>query len=213
MRDAYKEAVAKQEALRQKQAAWHPQEFYIGDWVAHKDYGVIVVSQVKDTYWSADAGSHFYKVAFTSGDPPSYRWVPGERLRFVDPDNEEDAPFPDDEPDWDDFDYWDDFPVTDEDDASDNKDYEAPPSEEADDAINPAHYKSGGVECIDAMVWAFGKQAVIAFCRCNEFKYRWRAGQKNGEPKERDLDKAQWYHMMLLHLEVGATDPREVNFL
>ena len=55
---------------------------------------------------------------------------------------------------------------------------------------HPSHYNQGGIECIDAMVSAFGKEAVGNFCICNAFKYVWRAKQKNGEE---DLDKAIWY--------------------
>ena len=58
-------------------------------------------------------------------------------------------------------------------------------------AVNhPSHYNQGGIECIDAMVSAFGKEAVGNFCICNAFKYVWRAKQKNGVE---DLDKAIWY--------------------
>lgn len=60
-----------------------------------------------------------------------------------------------------------------------------------DDKVNhPSHYNQGGIECIDAMVSAFGKEAVGNFCICNAFKYVWRAKQKNGVE---DLDKAIWY--------------------
>ena len=58
---------------------------------------------------------------------------------------------------------------------------------------HPAHYKKGGKECIDAMVEKFGADAVIAFCKCNEFKYKWRAGNKDGTTEKTDLSKAKWY--------------------
>lgn len=68
-------------------------------------------------------------------------------------------------------------------------DYNGP--KETPSAVNhPSHYNQGGIECIDAMVSAFGKEAVGNFCICNAFKYVWRAKQKNGEE---DLDKAIWY--------------------
>ena len=58
-------------------------------------------------------------------------------------------------------------------------------------AVNhPAHYNQGSIECIDAMVSAFGKEAVSYFCLCNVFKYIWRARDKNGLE---DIDKAIWY--------------------
>lgn len=59
------------------------------------------------------------------------------------------------------------------------------------DPVNrPAHYTSGGIECIDAMQAAFGDEAVKDFCLCNAFKYLWRHRQKNGVE---DLKKARWY--------------------
>lgn len=59
------------------------------------------------------------------------------------------------------------------------------------DVVNrPAHYTSGGIECINAMQAAFGVEAVKDFCLCNAFKYLWRHRNKNGVE---DLKKAQWY--------------------
>ena len=43
------------------------------------------------------------------------------------------------------------------------------------------------------MIDEFGIKAVIDFCMCNAYKYRWRAGLKEGNSKEQDLAKAQWY--------------------
>lgn len=59
------------------------------------------------------------------------------------------------------------------------------------DPVNrPAHYTSGGIECIDAMQAAFGDETVKDFCLCNAFKYLWRHRNKNGVE---DLKKARWY--------------------
>ena len=58
---------------------------------------------------------------------------------------------------------------------------------------HPAHYQKGGKECIDVMIEQFGKEATIHFCQLNSFKYRWRAGEKDGNSKEQDLAKAEWY--------------------
>lgn len=58
------------------------------------------------------------------------------------------------------------------------------------DAVNPDHYKAGGFECIDVMLEAMGKDAVMNFCLCNAFKYIYRHGRKNGLE---DIKKAQWY--------------------
>lgn len=67
---------------------------------------------------------------------------------------------------------------------------------QANDPVNaPAHYtQNGDNECIDVMRWLFGDEAVMAFCRCNIFKYRFRAGMKNGE---QDIAKAVWYENYL----------------
>lgn len=59
-----------------------------------------------------------------------------------------------------------------------------------DNVNRPAHYTSGGIECIDAMQAAFGADAVKDFCLCNAFKYLWRHRNKNGVE---DLKKARWY--------------------
>lgn len=55
---------------------------------------------------------------------------------------------------------------------------------------HPSHYNQGCIECIDAMVSAFGKEAVANFCLVNAFKYVWRNRDKNGCE---DVDKAIWY--------------------
>jgi hypothetical protein len=65
---------------------------------------------------------------------------------------------------------------------------------------HPAHYQKDGKECIDIMVETFGRLAVIDFCRCNSFKYQWRAGLKEGNSKEQDLAKAKWYDDKALEL-------------
>ena len=61
----------------------------------------------------------------------------------------------------------------------------------SDNVNHPKHYEgSTSIECIEAMIVAFGKQAVYDFCKCNAFKYVWRYQNKNGKE---DLDKAEWY--------------------
>ena len=62
---------------------------------------------------------------------------------------------------------------------------------------HPAHYQ-GANECIDVMVGMFGTQAVIDFCRCNAYKYRFRADMKNGEE---DIKKAEWYETKMLEMQ------------
>ena len=59
------------------------------------------------------------------------------------------------------------------------------------DPVNPAHYKQGGVECIDALESAtVNLSGIEAICTANAIKYLWRWKQKNGVE---DLKKAQWY--------------------
>ena len=62
---------------------------------------------------------------------------------------------------------------------------------EIDNVNHPKHYAdSCSVECIDAMIMAYGKCVVHNFCICNAFKYLWRHKNKNGME---DLNKAEWY--------------------
>ena len=68
-----------------------------------------------------------------------------------------------------------------------------------DNVNHPAHY-SGKHECIEVMRVLFGDEAVKAFCRCNSFKYRFRADRKNGEE---DIKKAEWYEDYLFSMENG----------
>lgn len=60
-----------------------------------------------------------------------------------------------------------------------------------DNVNHPTHYNENYFECIDEMVLLFGIDAVIAFCRCNAWKYRERAPYK-GKATE-DNAKADWY--------------------
>ncbi len=64
---------------------------------------------------------------------------------------------------------------------------------------HPAHY-AGPHECIKVMEALFGVEDVKGFCRCNSFKYRFRAGKKEGASAEQDLAKAQFYEDYLIGL-------------
>ena len=67
------------------------------------------------------------------------------------------------------------------------------------DAINPCHYRQGGIECIDAIKAAtVGKTGIEAACVANVIKYLWRYEEKNGVE---DIEKALWY-INRLHDEV-----------
>lgn len=66
-----------------------------------------------------------------------------------------------------------------------------------DSVSHPSHYCQGNIECIDAMVAAYGEEAVSIFCLLNAFKYLWRSEHKNGKE---DLEKATWYLKKRLEL-------------
>lgn len=48
------------------------------------------------------------------------------------------------------------------------------------------------------MIALFGVEAVKGFCKCNVYKYRYRANRKNGDEA---LAKADWYMDKLMELE------------
>ena len=71
--------------------------------------------------------------------------------------------------------------------------------EDKKDIVNhPNHYTNRGIECIDEMIHVFGKQAVMDFCLCNVWKYRYRALAKNGQE---DIAKSDWYMKKYLELK------------
>lgn len=59
-----------------------------------------------------------------------------------------------------------------------------------DPVSHPAHYTSGGIECIDALKAALTWEEFQGFCKGNVLKYVWRANLKGGDE---DLKKALWY--------------------
>lgn len=74
------------------------------------------------------------------------------------------------------------------------------------DMVNhPSHYqsmdKAHNIECIDAMIAAFGHYEAAVFCKLNAFKYIWRASSKGGNM---DISKAQWY--LAKYRELGGED-------
>jgi len=58
------------------------------------------------------------------------------------------------------------------------------------DAINPAHYQSGDIECIDAIKASMLTDEFLGYLKGNLQKYVWRYRQKGGVE---DLRKARWY--------------------
>lgn len=94
---------------------------------------------------------------------------------------------------------------------ADNNKWESPycvpevdkPTEPTNNVDHPSHYTQGGIECIDAMTSAFGKEAVKHFCICNAFKYIFRHQHKNGLE---DINKAFWYLNKYKELEYGVVE-------
>lgn len=76
-----------------------------------------------------------------------------------------------------------------------------------DNVNHPRHYASGEIECIDAMIAAFGNDKVTDFCHLNAFKYLWRAGQKGD--KIEDLRKATWYINKMI--EINGIESEETR--
>ena len=68
------------------------------------------------------------------------------------------------------------------------------------DAINPAHYKDGSMEVWQQMVQLYGIDKYLAFCELNAFKYRMRAGKKQGNSAQQDIEKALWYEAKIKEL-------------
>lgn len=75
--------------------------------------------------------------------------------------------------------------------------WDGDPTEKTDAVNHPAHYQ-GKHECIDEMISLFGVEAVKGFCKCNVYKYRYRADRKNGAE---DVAKADWYMDKLMQLD------------
>lgn len=59
--------------------------------------------------------------------------------------------------------------------------------------VRPDHYKQNNKEVWEMMLDIWGPAAFIAYCEINAFKYRMRAGRKEGNSVEQDIEKAKWY--------------------
>lgn len=71
---------------------------------------------------------------------------------------------------------------------------------DSDNVNHPSHYQ-GERECIEVMRKMFGDEAVKGFCKCNAYKYRFRAGRKDNNTAEQDIAKAEWYEEYLFAME------------
>lgn len=70
------------------------------------------------------------------------------------------------------------------------------------DPVNPNHYKSGAVECIDALRAALTPEEFRGYCKGSAMAYLWRLGRKDAP--EQEAKKALWYINWL-----AGKDPRE----
>lgn len=68
------------------------------------------------------------------------------------------------------------------------------------DAINPDHYKTGGIEVIDFMEAKLGKEGFEGYLAGNVIKYISRYNHKNGIE---DIKKAKWYLNKLIETKEG----------
>lgn len=73
---------------------------------------------------------------------------------------------------------------------------------ESDMVNEPPHYKQHAMECIDEMLSVFGVAAVMAYCKCAAWKYRYRAPYKG--KFEEDNAKADWYLKKLSELDAAS---------
>lgn len=59
---------------------------------------------------------------------------------------------------------------------------------------HPEHYqKAGRKECIEEMIDLYGRNVTAIFCLTNAYKYLYRAGQKENNSEQQDIQKARWY--------------------
>jgi len=59
------------------------------------------------------------------------------------------------------------------------------------DAVNPDHYKKGGIETIDYLESKLPLEEFLGYCRGNMLKYLSRLGHKDEAAQE--MAKAVWY--------------------
>lgn len=82
-------------------------------------------------------------------------------------------------------------------------------SKDIESAVRPAHYNSGDISCIDAMIAAFGVEEVRIWCKITAFKYMWRMGKKDAE--EQEVGKTKWYLDAFVTLKDKLDDPVNVE--
>ncbi|HBR65700.1 MAG TPA: hypothetical protein DEA18_07875 [Dehalococcoidia bacterium] len=65
------------------------------------------------------------------------------------------------------------------------------------DAINPNHYKSGDMQCIDSIKASMSEEAYRGYLKGSAQKYLWRYEDKH-ENQSEDLKKAEWFLKKLI---------------
>jgi len=65
------------------------------------------------------------------------------------------------------------------------------------DNINPDHYVSDSIECIDAIKASMSEEQFKGHLKACSLKYLWRYEEKNGVE---DLRKARWYLDKLIQI-------------
>lgn len=78
-----------------------------------------------------------------------------------------------------------------------------------DNVQHPAHYTSGGIECIDAIRASLGLAEFADFCKGNIIKYIWRYRLKNGVE---DLKKARVYLDWMIEAENKVEENHSVEY-
>lgn len=74
---------------------------------------------------------------------------------------------------------------------------------------HPNHYNlPGRKECIVEMEEKYGAEVTAVFCLANSYKYLYRAGAKDGNTAEQDIDKAKFYfdYENQLHAKYGELE-------
>lgn len=80
---------------------------------------------------------------------------------------------------------------------------------------HPSHYNTEGrKECWDEMIEIFGADAVVIFDVLSAYKYHYRAGLKEGNPTDQDLEKIKNYmehakRLMTLEEDIYLNDLAE----
>ncbi len=68
------------------------------------------------------------------------------------------------------------------------------------DAVNhPVHYNSYPIEVIDMIERVLTPEQFQGYCLGNSMKYRMRAGLKDKDKTQQDIDKAEWYRERMMN--------------